>query len=195
MTIQAAGSDRLQDSQSRPTRIEALALKGLRIGGLLGSLFALLTFPFIKRDLWQVSAVWPFLMLGGAGLWLSQCWAAVLVSGFCWFALSTCLLDDVTGKIGGDELIFLGITLAAALGITILTPLCSRHLQNGLWIRPVGNRPAAVISVSAGLLWLLCYLHALIAMESPAEAHRRIAAFTITVLAALLAGVRPRSPE
>lgn len=191
MSTHTAGADAGAHIPTNPALIETFALRGIRVLGFLGIPFAFLLALFSALDAWQVSLTGALLMAGSIGLCFWQRWAAVLVCGICWFGLVTYVCDPFPGAPAGqlapEELAFGALHLGVALLLTLLPPLCSRRLQNGLWTRPAANRPAAVVAVLAGVVWLWFHLHALVEWETAGEARIRVVALGITMGAALLA--------
>jgi hypothetical protein len=179
------------DCRHKPTPVEAAALQGITGLGCMGMPFAVLLILFSIYHAWQVMLACTLLLIGSLGLFLHQRWAAVLVCGICWFGLATYLFDPFPGARSPgyslDELVYVAIHGTVAVLLTALPILCSRSLKNGLWTCPVTHRPAAVIAVLAGLVWLWFHLHALVEWESEGQARMRMYALILTTGAGLLA--------
>jgi hypothetical protein len=191
MTTSTAEADSCYESQTNPTPIETFALGSIRVLGSLGMLVSLPLFFFLRLEHWQVLITWALLLTASIGLFACQRWAAVLACGIGWFGLATYTWEPLPGgrafAISLEEAAFLVVHVGVALLLSLLPPLCARRLLNGLWTRPAANRPAAVIAVSASVVWLWFHLHALVEWESVGEARMRIVALGVTTGAALLA--------
>src|SRR5947209_2647568 len=121
-TMSIVETDGLPGRRAGPTPIEAVALMGLRILGLLGIIFSVLLFFFLRLDLWQMGLLWLLFLTACIGVFRYQRWAAVLLCGICWFGLASYLFESIgvdrTGSIDPEDLVLLWINIVAAALLT-----------------------------------------------------------------------------